>query len=181
MPIVNAVSIFNLLIDGIVDQLVQKLYTEVPASDPSRVILIRAGRLQEDPTRNRMNLTIHYGEDRDKDSLNDRNDPVEAPTYEIGGGVYMRRRFRIEFELFFPGERDRDNARTWANIAYSRTQRALKDMQLPVHPTTGQPVDDFGEMAIELVFRPSFMRESGGPGNFIHKGELHFEFLSFLA
>jgi hypothetical protein len=181
MPTVSSVSLFNMLIDKIVDELTRELYTDVPSSDPSRVILIRAGRLQEDPTKARMNLMVHYGGDLDKDALNDANDPVEAPTYEIGGGQYMRRRFRIEFEFFFPGERDRDNARTWAMVAYSRCQRALKDMPMPVHPTTGNPVDDFGEMALQLVFKPSFMRESGGPGSFIHKGELHFEFLSFLA
>lgn len=164
-------SIVNVLMDDSVDHLALKMIIEV--QDETKVGLVRSGRLQSDPTVYKLNITLHPGGTDNPDcSLPKGYAGIDAAFY-MPNGAYWLRKFYAEFEMFFVGETERDEARTKANVVMSRARAAMMGFPLPNYR------DAFNEGAILRCFVTKIeLSEGGGPGNFIWRGKLHFEFLT---
>lgn len=175
------VSIANSLMDATVDRLRLKLREE--QDDQARAGLVRAGKLQADPTDKKVNVLIHPGGEEWPDILN--TDTGESAgmyvpaTYEIGGlygGTFWRRRFRVELSIFFSNETSRDNSRQKALVVLHRAHNAL--LTWDVGREVGR--DDFGEHAYALQVTKMNIREGGGDGDFNWRGDLWLEFLTSI-
>lgn len=178
------VSILNVLMVAVVDRLTQVLITD--ADDDAKAGLVRAGKLQDDPTLARINLLIHPGDDKWPHTLNISTEgpAMFAPTYEIGGGlpgrsfqgsVSLKRRFIVEMKLFFDGEVYRLRAQKRANAVLSRALWALYTMLIP------NTIDDFGETASMIQIVDNYIHEAGGEGEFIWRGAINLEFMTFMT
>lgn len=175
------IAMVNLLMDGMTEYLIQKLYTE---PEDLKVATIRPGRLQDDPTKlNGFNILIgtEFETERSRLATPTSDGTISGYPYEIGGGVMLWNTFTVDMIFHFKGEKVRDTARTKAMILMSRLKHALLSMPMPLHPDTGQPQDDFGETLLMLEIGQHFLRESGGPSHFIWKGELNFKVLTQIS
>lgn len=164
-------SIVNTLINDCVEYLSEKLITEI--TDETKVGLVRSGRLQSDPTVYKLNITLHPGGHDNPDVMLPKGYAgIEFPFY-MPNGTYWLRKFYASFEMFFVGETERDEARTKSNVVMSRARAAIMSMPMPSRP------DSFSEGAIMRPFVTKIeLTEGGGPGNFIWRGEMHFEFVT---
>lgn len=171
-------GIVNVLLNATADILREKLLTEV--TDESKAGLVRTGKLQDDPTSKQVNILIHPGGEDWPDKLN--TDGAAAGkhvdnAYLIGGqygGMFWRRRVRIEIQMFFTNEANRDSARTKAMVVLSRAHHTFNTWD--VGRLT--PADDFGEKAYDLQVARMWLREGGGEGDFNWRGEILIEFLT---
>lgn len=165
-------SVINLIMDRMADTMTEEMIDSV--TDASQVGLLRTGRLQADPTVGKLNILINQGGERWPDKMAQPGDfGIRSPhTFELGGVTWWRRRFIVKYELFFLGETDRANARTVANVVFSRFQRNIKTMSY-----TGLK-DTFGERAVAGQTVRQWMKEEGGVGTFIWRGEHWFECLT---
>lgn len=165
-------SVINLIMDRMVETMTVEMIDAVP--DASQVGLFRTGRLQADPTIGKLNITLHQGGKDWPDKMAQPSDfGIRSPfSYELGGVVWWRRRFIVRYELFFLGETDRNAARMVANVVFSRFQRRIKTMSY-----SGLN-DTFGEVAIAGQMVRQWMKEEGGTGTFIWRGEHWFEVLT---
>lgn len=185
------IAIGNMIIDHVVDRLQTRLIDEV--TDETQASVVRAGKLQDDPTRgNGINVLIWPSEDLNPDEIYtpERKEGILSPTYEVGGGSFYMRRFEIQMIFHFRGlrgEEGRIEARQNAQVLLSRIRHTLLSMNssqstsasdLPLHPVTMQPKDDFGETAIMLQIDEFYLSEGGGTGHFIWKGQIKFSFLT---
>lgn len=172
-------SILNELMDAVLDHLEDRLIDDV--TDHTPVGLVRIGRLQSDPTIAELNIMIRNGgEDWRHKRPNDEHHALEHmhhPYGELGGRAaqFWLRRFEIELSLFFVGETDQAAATRSANLILSRAQHALLGMPIP------DITDDFGERPLLVDVEDAYLEESGGPGNYIHRGYLRIEFLTEIA
>lgn len=163
-------SILNMIIDGTISHLQSELMASV--GDETAVGLIKSGKLQDDPTVNITNIMMRGGDKNWPHVLNVNPQGFQAPTREIGGGVFNVRRFTLQLEFFFDGESERDPPRQKANVILSRLEYSLYGMEMP------QGVDDFGEHAILLQVPESYLEEGGGEGTFIWRGHARIEVLT---
>jgi len=164
-------SMINTLMVYTVDHLAYNMITMMP--DETQIGLLRTGKLQSDPTVKKLNILIHQGGPNWEDCILPRGYIVQADPMTMGGEVIWLRRFRLEFELFFTGETVRDTAREKAQVIFSRARKLIKDMPIP---SAGR--DSFGEAAFMVLPNRMSTSEDGGPGNFIWRGDLYFEFLT---
>lgn len=164
-------SIANTLIEDCVNYLSYKLIAVV--TDETKTGLVRSGRLQSDPTVYKINITLHPGGRENPDVMLPKGYAgIDFPFY-MPNGTYWLRRFYAAFEMFFVGETDRDEARIKSNIVMSRARAAVMSMPMP------NSRDSFKEGVIMRPFvTKAELVEGGGPGNFIWRGELHFEFVT---
>jgi len=185
------VALGNIIVDGVVAKLTARLIDDV--SDDTKASVVRAGKLQADPTKGTgINVLVWPSDDQNPDELytNDKQEGITSPTFEIGGGSYYMRRFRI-YMLFhfkgYQGDAGRTQARENSQVMLARIKQRILQMNssdittpsdLPKHPTTNQPQDDFGETVITVKVDEFFLKEGGGPGHYIWKGELDFSFLT---
>ena len=124
----NETSITSNIVEGLETMLNEELIDNV--SDDAKVGLIRAGLLQADPTIKKINILIHPGGEDWPDMLNTNKEGPDmfGPTYTIGGefgSSFWRRRFRIQLDMFFTRESDRENARKKAQLVVARAHSAL--------------------------------------------------------
>lgn len=174
------VSAIDMIMNALIEDLTQKLYTDIAEDDPTRVNLVRAGRLQEDPQKAGLNLLVDFGDQADASEQHKATDAVQAPVFEIGGGPFLNKEFTLTFTFYYKGEREREFARSVSDVVYSRVQAALWVLPMPVNPKTGLPGDDFGEIPLNINVGAGYLRESGGPGTFIWKGEIRLTVLTEL-
>jgi len=170
----SQVSALNLLMDGLVVALSAELIDAVPEDDDSAAGLVRAGRLQDDPTIEVKNILVHGATAKWPDMLQvDELPQIQFPVYEMGsgGGVFWMRRFTTELQLYFDNEYDREVARKKAMVIKSRAEKAVLRMAMPEE-------DDFTEKAILVQLRESYYDELGGEGTYIWKGHQKLEFLT---
>jgi len=168
-------SIRNLLQDHVRDTLQDQMIDLVDSTD-SPLGLVKSGKLQADPTVTRLNLLVREGGDEYPDILLPRDyAPVPAPVFELGGGQMWLRRFTCFYELFYLGESNRDAARSSAYVIFSRFAKVIREI-----PMSGLS-DTFGEAAILVRITKQVMREGGGPGSFIWRGEHYIEFLTEMT
>lgn len=167
-------SIFNYLVDDMVTYLTESLIEET--SDETKVGLLRAGKLQADPTDadRGLNVLVHLGGEDWPDELYVDQDGIIAPTYEIGGTQYWMRRFVIELILFYDGEDQRDIAREKSTVLCAHAQKALFNMPIP------QVKDSFGESPLACQVRKLYQTEAGGEGTFIWRSRIFVEWLTVI-
>ena len=194
------ISILNVLMEHMEAWLYQQLVTDVEEEDDTALGLIKVGKLQDDPTILMKNLMIHP---RTK-SPNDNEDEWHTPhidgyngvhgidtAYLIGGGyhAYWWRKFRLEFQLFFLDEQNRNVARRKSNVIISRSEHAIHTMPMPIwdgetgelSDGTGEndtQTDSFGESPSLVLITATHEREGGGPGDFIWRVEMTVEWLT---
>lgn len=177
------VTVDQIVVDGLVGHLTEKMKTPFLDDDWTRVNLIRSGRLQDSPERAMTNLLIHDGSNSDMwDGLyQNQVIGVTAPTFHVGGGATYIHTYVIETEFHYKGVSDRREARDYAHITYQRLRLALAQAPIFTHPDTGQPQDDFNETIFYgPIVGKSSLREGGGGNQFIWRGELHVHFLTEL-
>lgn len=163
-------SLINVLRQAAISRLVSVMITEVTEED-TQAGLVRGGKLQANPTTFMKNLLVRETEDDDPHELfKDKDHGIGGFTFEVGGGVNWWRKFRIIFNLHFPTSINRDEAFELAHVILSRAEYALETMDIP--GTT----DSFGETCFQVLVYKSHIREGGGPGHHIWRGELSLKF-----
>ena len=172
--------------DVIIDNLILDLtdeFEDVPDDEIAGVI--RGGRLQDNPEKARISLTVHVG-DPDKpsnwyDVFFARRDRVldthyfEAHASEIGGGQTWWRRGAVKWEFFGTRSKEsRTEARRIAGTIRARIERAINtSVRVPACS------DDFDETAVLIMATESSAVEGGGPPNqFIWRGKVLWQALT---
>lgn len=156
---------------------------EVPENDPTRVVLTKIGRFQDNPLEKNVSVSISGGDFEDPKYLDARIDnpgmtnfPIlNLPVGEIGGGEYWYRRGTINFMAFFVRQRYTEDVAM--NYAYDFYGRLLKNMEsVPISDF----IDDYGEGAASgIIVEGATLYESGGKDKFIWRGKLYFRFLTW--
>lgn len=166
-------SILNLITDAIEDRLTEKLITDLDDNpDPdeeAQAGVVLQGKLLDDPTITSINIIIRGGDDKWPHTLNvaDQTTAVRELAYEIGGGAFNKRRFIIYLKLFFEGEFEPAVAREKANIVLSRVENAIWSQNIRAIPR-----DSFGEKIWRHEVNDSWIRDGGGPGIYIYRGQV---------
>jgi hypothetical protein len=180
------VSVSDTLMDLVVTQLSDKLIlTEWPTEQlktQASAGVVRGGKLQDDPTIGEINILVHSANADWPNVLYEQSIAggfnVDH-TYEFGSSVpsqFWLLRFFVEFRMFFENEPNRDNAFRKSQLVLFRTMHAISMLNNGNFRAT--PRDSFGFKPHQVQIRESFVREGGGPGTFIWRGELKIEFLS---
>jgi hypothetical protein len=179
---VNERQITDLIIDALVLDL-GDAFDDVPDEEIAGVI--RGGRLQDNPEKARISLTLHVGDPDSPNAWRDiffaRRDRVLDTDYfsahaaEVGGGKTWWRRGAVKWEFFGTRTKEgREAARRVAGAIRARIERAI-DTSARVTAC----IDDFGEMAVLIMSTESFATEGGGPPNqFIWRGKVLWQALT---
>lgn len=166
-------SIVNLITDRVVETLTVDMTDLVAVDDPTRAGLIRSGKLQADPTIEKINILIREGGSAWPDVLIPAGyAPMSAPQNQIGGGSIWLRRLIGDFDLFFIGDVSRNEAQRRANVIMSRFRHSIAQMD------TDGLLDSFGEGAIAIQVDKLESFAGGGAGTFIWRATLYFEVLT---
>lgn len=181
------ISFTNTFLEFMADVLVEKLTVN---SDPDIAVqneatagLIRAGKLQDDPTVAGINILLHPAK---ADSPNMTNHPGASwginfeESYELGGDIppaWFLKKFNVELRLFFDNETERSIAQTKAQVVLSRVVHAIHGINGRFHEI---PMDTFGEKGHMLSIQNFFLREGGGIGTFIWRGTVEVDVLTSL-
>lgn len=189
--------IVDMVIDAYVDYMQAKLNDELTdPDDPTRVVLIRGGRLQENPVSPETYLLMHAnrpGETnwRHTGSTTESATPyglrsdmrhlAALPQFEIGGlSMMWWRRLSSEIGCFFlPEDYDRETAREYSHMIFGRFEYYLMRANIDNDAGILGLVDDFGERAMQVYLHSSNYNEGGGPpSDFIWRGEFWFDVLT---
>ena len=162
--------IISILSGALEALLVAACQTAISDDDDSKALLVRAGRLQEDPTKNFVNVLIHPNDPDDMDEwvhevigknitpYSDHGFPIGM--YEIGGGEQWWRRFTAELKIFYNQKSlTRTQARDNAHLVLGRAEEAIKE---GISALAASP-DTWGEQAWGAYVRRSRCVERGGP------------------
>lgn len=149
-------------------------------TDDAKAGVVRAGKLQDDPTTKKINILLHPGGEEYKNTLNRHTSPEQGKyvpsAYTIGGGgsAFYLHYIKIELELFFSNSPNRSDSRKKSSLVMSRAKRVLNTWDV------GRlvPKDDFGEHAYDLQVLDHWLFEGGGDGDFNWRGWLVVEFLT---
>lgn len=168
-------TVLNAFLEDTVDWLSQELLLDV--SDETKAGLVRAGKLQDDPTVAELNILIRMGNDewRHRRAPKDHHALAHVGAFqELGATVaqFWLRRYVLDLKLTYIGEVDRIVAQASANLILARAEDALLRSAMP------DLDDSFGERALLIDLEDSYLNETGGPGAFIHRGFIRFEVLT---
>jgi hypothetical protein len=165
------------------DELETVMMNGVPDSNPTKAILVKIGRFQENPIKENVNLSISGGDFEDPAYMDGRVDHsdmdqiglINLPVGEIGGGEYWWRRFSINFQTFFVRQRyEEERALQYAYDFYGRLLNAVEGTRL-----RGM-IDDYGEqVSLAPMIEGAAFFESGGSKQFIWRGKLKFRVLTW--
>lgn len=177
----NSNSIHDMIGDKLVQLVTAACITNV--SDPDyQASEVRQGLLQQDPVENRITLLVNPGDPEDSRSepkwsdVPAGEDPsMGYPSFEMGGGGFMLRRFSIDVRAYFiNSQEDRETARKIATFIFKSAEKA-------VHQATMGFTDSFGEFALQSFVKKTIPFESGGPPNqFIWRGKILVQVLTEL-
>ncbi|MGC9423770.1 hypothetical protein [Vibrio sp.] len=165
------------------DYLEVALQDEIPDNDPTKAVVVKVGRFQDNPVQKNVLVAISGGDYEDPSYLDARADHQSLdqiglknlPIGEIGGGTYWWRRFSIDFRTFFVKQRlEEDIAMKYAYEFYGRLLKAVETCTLRL-------TDSYGEMTNNI---PPFIEgasffESGGPKQYIWRGKLLWRVLTW--
>lgn len=165
------------------DELKQKLIYGVPDDNPTRAILVKVGRFQENPVDINVSASVASGDFEDPSYIDGRVDHEDLdaiglrnlPVGEIGGGWYWWRRFTINVQVFSVRQNyEEERAMQYAYDFYGRLLKSIEEI------TLGGLTDDYGEKAngSPYIEGASFY-ESGGKGKFIWRGKVAFRVLTW--
>jgi hypothetical protein len=165
------------------DYLQQELIHEVPETNPTRAVLVKVGRMQENPVDTNVSIAISGGDFEDPTYGDGRIDgnAMESiivrylPVTEIGGGWVWWRRGTINVQVYFVRQRfEEDKATQYAYDFYGRLLRALD------HAPLDNINDNYGEMVIPPLYTESAtFFESGGSNKFIWRGKVRWQVLTW--
>jgi len=183
IPVETPNQIVPMILWQIKEHLETAMVLEVPETSPTRAVLVKVGRFQENPLEKNVSIAISGGDFEDPDYLDARVDNPDMeefilrniPVGEIGGGEFWWRRGTIRFQVYFV--RQRYPEETAMQYAYEFYGRLLKQVKLA---DIDLPTDDFGEGAIPPIYveGASFF-ESGGKDKFIWRGKLLWRVLTW--
>jgi hypothetical protein len=175
--------IVPLILFTVRDYLEIALQDEVPDTDPTKAVLVKVGRFQDNPVKKNVSVSISGGDFEDPAYLDGRADHDamkqfqirNLPVGEIGGGMYWWRRGTIDFRVFFVKQRyEEEIAMKFAYEFYGRLLNALERCEL------GELIDDYGEQAFNTPYieATSFF-ESGGANQYIWRGKIKWRVLTW--
>lgn len=170
-------EIHNILLAAVVNKLTEDLIivpdTDTTAEAEAVAGLVRAGKLQADPTKAGINVLVHPGGEAFPDKLSDSS----GSGREIGTAglsFLWLVRFKIQLKLFYNKELERTTAQIKSGVVLTRAHRAITRLNKEMRSI---PTDDFGAHPIMVTVVDTFLREGGGVREFIWNGELKVEFL----
>ncbi len=172
-------DIDDMLMDATEARLLQLLRTDV--SDDAQAGLVRAGKLQDDPTTKKINILLHPGGEEYKNGLLTRNSPSDGKyvdsTYWIGGGGgnFQAHYIKVELQLFYSNEPNRKVSRKKSTLVLARVKHALNTWDVAAEIGVK---DSFGESVYDLQVKDNWLFEGGGDGDFNWRGWLVIEFLT---
>jgi len=171
-----------LVCNRLVSFLTQEMQTKIPATDHSRIDIVKFGRFLDNPNTPGKNiyLSVSGGSQTDPElqdnCLNAKDNErvsIYIPTYEIGGGKMWWRRGEVRIGCFLSSLKlsEVDTGSLAYNI-FGRVQDTIA--RCPV----ADLVDSYGEQAVMLLCFASQFMESGGQGTYIWRGSVKWQFLS---
>jgi len=176
-------SIVPLILYKIKDHLETCMDVEVPDTNPTKTMLIKIGRFNDNPLEKSVSLSISGGDYEDPGYMDGRIDNPKfdnlvirgLPVGEIGGGVYWWRRGTVNYQLF--KVRQRLPEETALQYAYDFQGRLIKAIEsTPLDALR----DDYGERAYAPVYVEGVtFFESGGNNQFIWRGKLLWRVLTW--
>jgi hypothetical protein len=176
-------QVVPIILWAIRDHLETVLQTEVPESNPTRAVLVKVGRFQENPVSINVSVSISGGDFEEPRYIDARIDnpslegfPIRnLPVGEIGGGHYWYRRGTIDFKAFFVRQRfTEDVAMRYAYDFYGRLLKGVESV-----PLAGLR-DDYDEGVFPPIYVESTsMFEGGGKDKFIWRGKLSWKVLTW--
>jgi hypothetical protein len=165
------------------DWLSVALQDEVPDTDPTKAVLVKVGRFQDNPVNKNVSVAIVGGDFEDPAYMDARADHEgldqftikNLPIGEIGGGIHWWRRFSCDFKTFFVKQRyEEDIAMKYAYEFYGRLLKAIETC------TFGRLVDSYGEKAVcPPYIEGASIFESGGANQFIWRGKVKWRVLTW--
>lgn len=172
---------------AIIGNLLADLSDEFADSPDGEVAgIIKNGRLQDDPEAAVISITVHVGDPQNPDKWMDNifasrdealdRSQFEAYTWEVGGrSSIWWRRGAVLWEFFGTKTGDsQSEAQRKAGVIEGRIQRAI-DHSIRVPGC----IDDFNELAINIMSRSSQKFEGGGPPNeYIWRGKILWQALT---
>jgi len=169
--------ISDLIVEALVLDL-QDTFREAEGNED--VGIIKAGRLQDDPTKKRIAILVHIGDPEDTIGWPDSSEAysvhplraMETPPFEVGGGSIWWRRGTVELEYFgLKTKEDRDEARRIGNLTRGRIEKTIS-LSTRVPGLT----DALGETVMLILPVSSRIIEGGGPpASFIHRGIVRWQ------
>ena len=178
-----ATMIVPMIIGVMKSHLESALVHEVPEGNPTKAVIVKIGRYQENPVADRMIVAISPGDYEDPEYIDGRIDNpafdslkiTNLPVSEVGGGEYWWRRGSIAVKCFFV--RDRREEEVAMQYAYDFLGRLIEAVS---GTPLGILVDDYDERAKPpvLVESHSFF-ESGGKKQYIWRGKLLWRVLTW--
>lgn len=176
-------SIVPMILYKIRNHLDTALVLEVPDTNPTKAVLVKVGRFQENPLEKNVSIAVSGGDYEDPASIDGRIDNPKfdslelesLPPREIGGGCYWWRRGSINYQTFFVRQRVKEEVAL--QYAYDFQGRLIRAVELtPLHGLC----DDYGERAYPPVYVESVtFFESGGNSQFIWRGKLSWRVLTW--
>lgn len=158
------------------------LVNEVPETDPTRAILVKVGRFQENPLEKNVSVAISGGDWEDPTYIDGRVDNPKfdnlvvrfLPVAEVGGGWHWWRRGSLRVNVYFVKQRyPEDIAMSYAYNFHGRLLRSLETT--PIRNL----IDDYGEIAIPpLYIEGASFFESGGGQQYIWRGKVLWRVLT---
>lgn len=157
--------------------------TNVPDANPTRAVLVKVGRFQDNPLKKNVSVSISSGDFEDPSYIDGRIDHEDLdaiglrnlPVGEIGGGMYWWRRGTVNFQTYFVRTRyEEEEAMQYAFDFYGRLCASMEALSL------GGLTDDYGEKANGSPYLEgaSFF-ESGGKNQYIWRGKLSWRVLTW--
>lgn len=165
------------------DHLESALIYNVAEDNPTRALLVKVGRMQENPIDINVTAAISGGDYEDPDYLDGRIDNSKFDNLQIedlfasqiGGGTYWWRRGSINIQCFFVRQRYKEDiAMNYAYDFLGRLIAAVESVSL-----NGMK-DEYGEEAFAPVYvEGNTFFESGGSSQFIWRGKLLWRVLTW--
>ena len=175
--------IVPLILLSLRDYLETALQDEVPDDDPTKAVLVKVGRFQDNPVKKNVSVAINGGDFENPEYIDGRIDHESLnqfeirnlPVGEIGGGIYWWRRGTMDFKTFFVKQRyEEEIAMKFAYEFYGRLLHAVESCSLR------GLTDSFGEMAHGRPYiEGSSFFESGGANQYIWRGKLKWRVLTW--
>lgn len=176
-------SIVPMILYKIKEHLETALVIEVPETNPTRALLVKIGRFNDNPLEKHVSVSVSGGDFEDPSYMDGRIDNPKMdslqlpflPVSEIGGGVYWWRRGTANYQTFFVRQRlPEEAALQYAYDFQGRLIRAIETTPLDALR------DDYGEKAYAPVYVESVsFFESGGNNQYIWRGKLLWRVLTW--
>lgn len=175
--------IVPLILYRLKEHLETALVIEVPEENPTRAVLVKVGRFQDNPLDMNVSVSVSGGDYEDPSYMDGRIDHQDLdeieirnlPVGEVGGGIYWWRRGTMDFKTFFVRQRyEEETALQYAYDFYGRLLNAVAEVSV------NDLVDDYGEKAVGKPYiEGATFFESGGNKQFIWRGKLKWRVLTW--